>query len=77
MFLIFSPYFPRPFRWLRVQVDVLPPFRRLRAECLRVYAELLAVLALTGAQEQTEDPLAEACADILWDSMENYRKMVV
>ena len=43
------------------QVDVLPPFRRLRAECLRVYAELLTVLALTGAQEvQTEDPLAEA-----------------
>ena len=30
------------------QVDVLPPFRRLRAECLRVYAELLTVLALTG-----------------------------
>lgn len=49
--------------WLRQcpsEVDVLPPFRRLRAECLRVYAELLTVLALTGAQEvQTEDPLAE------------------
>eukprot|EP00435_Cladocopium_sp_Y103_P062259 s1111_g23.t2 len=43
------------------KVDVLATFRRLQAECLRVYAELLTVVALTGAQEtQTEEPLAEA-----------------
>eukprot|EP00435_Cladocopium_sp_Y103_P062046 s1111_g23.t1 len=52
--------------WLRCpkcpnEVDVLATFRRLQAECLRVYAELLTVVALTGAQEtQTEEPLAEA-----------------